>query len=70
MVLWDVYLAKLRFKAHTTIYCAVQEGLEKNSGGYFANCKLASSSRASRNEEDAKRLWELSEELANTRFDL
>ena len=56
--------------AQATIYCAVQEGLEKNSGGSFANCKLASSSRASRNEEDAKRLWELSEELINTRFDL
>ena len=56
--------------AQTTIYCVVQEGLEKHSGGYFANCKLASSSRASRNEEDAKRLWELSEELTNTRFDL
>ena len=32
--------------------------------------KLASSSRASCNEEDAKRLWELSEELTNTKFEL
>ena len=54
--------------AQTTIYCAVQEDLEQHSGEYFANCKLASSSRASRNEEDAKRLWELSEELTNTIF--
>ena len=56
--------------AQTTIYCAIQEGLEKDSGGYFADCKLTSSSRASLNEEDAKRLWELSEELTNTKFEL
>ena len=65
MVLWDVYLGKPRFKVRRQLFI----GLEKHSGGYFANCKLASSSRASRNEEDAKRLWELSEELTNTRFD-
>ena len=56
--------------AQTTIYCAVTEGLEKDSGGYFVDSKLASSSRASCNEEDAKRLWELSEELTNTKFEL
>ena len=56
--------------AQTTIYCATQEGLEKHSGGYFSDCKVTPSSRASLNEEDAKRLWEVSEELTNTKFEL
>ena len=56
--------------AQTSIYCAVQENLEKISGGYFADSKLTSSSQASCNEVDAKRLWELSEEMTNTKFEL
>ena len=56
--------------AQTSIYCAVQENLEKNSGGYFADSKLTSSSQSSCNEEDAKRLWELSEDMTNTKFEL
>ena len=56
--------------AQTSIYCAVQEGLEKNSGGYFADSKLISSSSDSCNEEYAKKIWELSEEMTNTKFEL
>lgn len=56
--------------AQTSIYCAIQEGLEKNSGGYFADSKLISSSSDSCNEEYAKKLWELSEEMTNTKFEM
>ena len=30
--------------AQTTIYCAVGEGLEKDSGAYFSNCTLSTTS--------------------------
>ena len=56
--------------AQTTIYCAVKEDLESNSGGYFANCSLKESSRDSCNDNYAKRLWELSEKMTDTKFGL
>ena len=53
--------------AQTNIYCAVQEGLEKESGKYFSDCEVTVPLRApfreALSEETDKRLWVLSEEL-------
>ena len=56
--------------AQTTIYCAVEEGLEKYSGGYFRNCGVVSASAYACNDGYSKKLWELSEQMTNTKFPL
>ena len=56
--------------AQTSIYCAVEEGLETKSGGYFNNCGLAKSTSDSCNEGHMKKLWELSEQMTSTEFPL
>ncbi|XP_037550000.1 retinol dehydrogenase 12, like [Nematolebias whitei] len=46
--------------AQTTIYCAVEPSLEKESGGYYSDCAPANCSAAGKNDELAQKLWELS----------
>lgn len=49
--------------AQTTIYCAVDEALDDESGFYYSNCcKLQPSARA-RDDKLAKKLWDVSENL-------
>lgn len=52
--------------AQTTIYLATESGIEQWNGGYFKNKKPATPWKAARNDEDAKMLWEKSEELVGT----
>merc|ERR1719397_514541 len=50
--------------AQTTIYCAVEESLSQETGKYYADCRETSTCPvALSNQEDPKRLWELSEKL-------
>ena len=51
--------------AQTTIHCAVTEGIEHQSGLYFADCKVAKVSNPDHksNEQVAERLWSVSTEL-------
>ena len=49
--------------AQTTIYLATEPGIEQWNGGYFKSKKPAKPWKAARNDEDAKTLWEMSEEL-------
>jgi retinol dehydrogenase 14 len=49
--------------ARTSIYLASSPDVEGVSGKYFARRKQENSSAASRNEEAARRLWEVSEEV-------
>uniref|UniRef100_G3ND05 Si:dkey-94e7.2 n=1 Tax=Gasterosteus aculeatus TaxID=69293 RepID=G3ND05_GASAC len=46
--------------AQTTIYCAVEPGLDSQSGGYFSDCAPARCSRAASDEDLAQKLWEIS----------
>lgn len=46
--------------AQTTIYCAVEPKLEKESGGYYSDCAPANCSQAGKDDELAQKLWELS----------
>ena len=48
--------------AETTIYLATSPEVEEVSGAYFSNCKVATPSKAARDPEAAKKLWEISEE--------
>ncbi|XP_016524867.1 retinol dehydrogenase 12 isoform X2 [Poecilia formosa] len=46
--------------AQTTIFCAVEQGLESQSGNYFSDCAAAHCSRTAANDDLAQRLWEVS----------
>ncbi|XP_027860890.1 retinol dehydrogenase 12-like [Xiphophorus couchianus] len=46
--------------AQTTIFCAVEQGLESQSGNYFSDCAPARCSRAAANDDLAQTLWEVS----------
>ncbi|XP_078081035.1 dehydrogenase/reductase SDR family member 13-like [Mustelus asterias] len=49
--------------AQTSIYCAVQEGIEKFSGRYFADCKVEEVLPHARDDAVARKLWEVSERM-------
>ncbi|XP_061638430.1 dehydrogenase/reductase SDR family member 13-like isoform X1 [Phyllopteryx taeniolatus] len=72
MSLWQQFLlmpfAKLFFLdpesgSQTTLYCALQEGIETLSGRYFSNCALQQVGHKGRDDAQAKKLWEVSERL-------
>ncbi|GLD54576.1 retinol dehydrogenase 12-like protein [Lates japonicus] len=46
--------------AQTTIYCAVEPTLEKESGGYYSDCAPANCSAYGKDDDLAQKLWELS----------
>jgi hypothetical protein len=49
--------------AQTTIYCAVSEELDGISGRYFSDCKEKPLLENGLNDNDAKNLWDISENL-------
>jgi hypothetical protein len=49
--------------AQTTIYCCLEESIQNHSGRYYSDCKEKMAASTTMSEEDAKRLWELSEKL-------
>ncbi|XP_058017865.1 retinol dehydrogenase 12-like [Ahaetulla prasina] len=65
-ILWNAFAIFLKTPwqgAQTSIYCAVTEELENVSGKYFSDCKPANVSSQGRNDETAKKLWNVSCEL-------
>ncbi|XP_026152499.1 dehydrogenase/reductase SDR family member 13b.1 isoform X2 [Mastacembelus armatus] len=74
MSLWVQLLmkpfAKAFFKdseggSQTTLYCALQEGIESFSGRYFSDCALQEVGDKGRDDALAKKLWEVSERLSS-----
>lgn len=51
--------------ANTTIYCAVEESIGEHSGRYYSDCREVQPARQAESAEDAKRLWDLSEQMVN-----
>ncbi|CAH1261988.1 RDH12 [Branchiostoma lanceolatum] len=49
--------------AQTTIHCAVTEGLEDRTGQYFSDCAPKQPNSRARDDDVARRLWEVSEKL-------
>lgn len=49
--------------AQTQIYCAVAPELANETGMYYTDCKVKRESKAARNDEFSKRLWDISLEL-------
>lgn len=55
--------------AQTSIYCAVEPSLEKESGGYYSDCAPAKCSAKAEDDDLAQRLWELSCRLLSITWD-
>jgi retinol dehydrogenase 12 len=53
--------------AQTSIYLAASPEVADVSGEYFVKCRARTPSRAARDDEAARRLWDVSEELSGLR---
>jgi len=51
--------------AKTIVHLASAPGIESLSGTYWAKCKLVTPAKPAQNDDDAKRLWEISERIAH-----
>jgi len=58
------FVAKTPFYgAQTTLYCALDDAVECESGMYYSDCARKNPSSHALNKEDQKRLWEMSENM-------
>ncbi|KAL7976100.1 hypothetical protein Chor_009778 [Crotalus horridus] len=67
-VFWFLWLIQLLLRdcdagAQTSIYCATEEGIERLSGRYFADCRPKVPWPQARDDHMARKLWEFSESL-------
>ena len=46
--------------AQTTIYCAVDKGVENETGKYYSDCKEKQPNPSARIQKEQERLWHLS----------
>lgn len=70
----QVPMSKLVFRtpnngAQTTIWCALEDSIENQSGLYYADCAVKTPHRNALVQEDQKKLWELSEKMVGLRND-
>jgi len=68
VMLWKVAMPFIKTPesgANTTIYCAVEESIADHNGRYYSDCKEKQPAPQAENIEDAKKLWDLSEQLVN-----
>jgi len=49
--------------AQTQLFCCLEESIVDHSGRYYSDCKEKQAARQARSEDDAKKLWEISEKL-------
>ncbi|CAF2404068.1 unnamed protein product [Rotaria sp. Silwood2] len=61
--IWWCFTKNLEQSAQTSIYLACDRHLENVTGKYFSDCKERQSSKISRDEQSAERLWKLSAEM-------
>uniref|UniRef100_A0A8C3JTM1 NADP-retinol dehydrogenase n=1 Tax=Calidris pygmaea TaxID=425635 RepID=A0A8C3JTM1_9CHAR len=70
--LWKIFSFFLKTPqegAQTSVYCAVAEELDSVTGQYFSDCKPAYVSPWGRDDETAKKLWNVSCELLGIQWD-
>ena len=51
------------YGAQTTLYCALEEKLDQESGCYYSDCDKASPDPAALNVKDQEKLWRLSNKM-------
>ncbi|NWS76945.1 RDH12 dehydrogenase, partial [Crotophaga sulcirostris] len=70
--LWKIFSFFLKTPwegAQTSIYCAVAEELDSVTGQYFSDCQPAYVSQRGRDDETARKLWDVSCELLGIQWD-
>ncbi|NWY55104.1 RDH12 dehydrogenase, partial [Chionis minor] len=70
--LWKIFSFFLKTPqegAQTSVYCAVAEELDSVTGQYFSDCQPAYVSPRGRDDETAKKLWNVSCELLGIQWD-
>ncbi|XP_069049512.1 retinol dehydrogenase 12 isoform X1 [Lepisosteus oculatus] len=67
--LFSMFIKTPKEGAQTSVYCAVAEELEFVSGKHFSDCSPAFVAPQGRNEETAKRLWDVSCELLGIKWE-
>lgn len=58
--IWPFLTKTPKSGAQTTLTCALDPSLANVTGKYFANCQIKQETRAARNDETAKWLWDTS----------
>uniref|UniRef100_A0A671SEF0 Dehydrogenase/reductase (SDR family) member 13a, tandem duplicate 1 n=1 Tax=Sinocyclocheilus anshuiensis TaxID=1608454 RepID=A0A671SEF0_9TELE len=58
-----LFFSDVESGAQTSLYCALQEGIEPLTGCYFSSCAVQNVSAKARDDAVAKKLWEVSERL-------
>ncbi|XP_016412112.1 retinol dehydrogenase 12-like [Sinocyclocheilus rhinocerous] len=58
-----LFFSDVESGAQTSLYCALQEGIEPLTGRYFSSCAVQNVSAKARDDAVAKKLWEVSERL-------
>ena len=51
----------------TTLYCSLEDQEKLVAGGYYDNCKIAKESDAAKDEENIRKMWEISEQLISSK---
>jgi len=54
--------------AQTSLYLALEDFEKLEAGGYYVDCKLEKEAAHAKNEEDMKRLWDVSEKLISEKI--
>lgn len=68
LVLFSPFIITVEEGAKTTLYCILADN-EAQSSSYYSECQLKEPSPLAKNEEDAKRLWELCCEMVKLDVD-
>jgi NAD(P)-dependent dehydrogenase (short-subunit alcohol dehydrogenase family) len=58
-----VFLKTSEHGAQTSIYCAVEQALEKETGKYYADCMRIAPAAFALDDKQAKKLWEVSKSI-------
>ena len=54
--------------AQTTIFCAVDESVADQTGLYYSDCCITKEAPQALSDDDAKKLWEISEKLTGVKL--
>jgi NAD(P)-dependent dehydrogenase (short-subunit alcohol dehydrogenase family) len=61
--IYQLFLITPKRGARTSIYVASSPDIANATGGYYSKCKPAAASKAAEDDDAARRLWTISEEL-------
>ena len=64
LIVFNFFSKTAESGAQTSLYCALEESLENNTGKYYEDCKEVSSKEGS-NMENAKKLWDVTLDMVN-----